>query len=285
MTDETDALFQAPLADFVRVRDEIVARRKAAGDKAGAAAVKAARKPSVPAWAANQVVWSAPGDWARLQAAAAALRRGHEAGASPDEIRQASREQREALSACESLAAGFLVAHGHAATPPVVQKAGATLQALAYGTADAKPGRVQEELSPPGFDAFAGLSVGVVPPREGAAGGTPAPAPSRQERPTAEPPASFAAAARRREEERARERRWAARAAAQERAVTAREALDAARTRVERSERRREELERALEAARAEVGEALQALAAAEAEVGAATAALEALREAVGGEG
>ena len=257
MADDTDALYRVPLADFVRDRDALAARLKAAGDKGGAAAVKAMRRPGVAAWAANQVVWRAADVWERLQAAAEALRSGHEAGASPDEIRQASRAQREALAACEARASAFLVEHGHAATPAVLQKAAATLQALCYGAGGATPGRLVEELSPVGFDAVAGLSLPSAPVVESAPG-----------------PASVAAAAApRRTEEAARLAE--ARAAAREREGIARQALDAARARAEECDRRCAALEQDLAEARAEADDARRALAAAQAEAQAAARALE----------
>jgi hypothetical protein len=300
MADATDELYQAPLAEFVRVRDAIAARLKAAGDRAGAAEVRRARKPSLPAWAANQVVWHAPAEWERLRAAADALRRGHEGGGSPDEIRQASREQREALSACESRAVGFLVAQGHAATPAVVQRTGGTLQALAYGAQGVSPGRVEEDLRPPGFEVLAGMSR-AVPERSGSAT-RPAVAPAgagvradREELRPADsdssprPPAkasvsSLAEAVRRRDEEQARERerarRRAAIAAAEDRLAAGRRALTDARQEVDAHERRRQERERELETARRAADEARRSLGAAEAEAAAAEAALDALREA-----
>src|SRR5262245_40977560 len=52
-----DDLYRAPLAEFTDRRSALAAERKAGGDKAGAARVKALVKPSVAAWAANQVYW------------------------------------------------------------------------------------------------------------------------------------------------------------------------------------------------------------------------------------
>ena len=291
---DTDELYKAPLAEFVRVRDAISARRRAAGDKDGAAEAKRARKPSLPAWAANQVVWHAPAEWQRLQAAAGALRRGHEQGASTEELRQASREQREALQACESRAAGFLVASGHAATPAVVQKAGGTLQALAYGVPDAEAGRVQEELQPPGFEVLAGMSLRAAD--RGPERAIPAPSPAAPA-PVAPARASVSSLAdavrhraeqqRTREEEREREqeraeargRRRAAVEAAEERRARASHALGRARSELVAHERKLQELEQAIETARRAADAARRALAAAEAEASAADAALEALRE------
>ena len=284
---DTDELYKVPLAEFVRTRDAISARRKADGDKDGAADVKRARRPSLPAWAANQVVWQAPSEWQRLQAAADALRRRHESGAPADELRQASREQREALQACESRATAFLVASGHAASPAVVQKAGGTLLALAYGVAGAEPGRAQEELQPPGFDVLQGMSLGASGRRAEAPTPLPSPAVAAPARASV---SSLADAARHRDErqkardqEIAREqeqaRRRAAIEAAEERHARAMRALGPARSEVVAHERKLQELEQAAETARRGAEKARRAVAAAEAEAAAAEAALEALRD------
>ena len=126
-----DELYQVPLSQFTTARDALVARLKAAGNDSAAADAKRARKPSVAAWAANQVVWHARAEWARLQAAAEALRKKHEKATSPEELRQAVREQREALQACEARAAELLAKHGHDAGTGVLQKVSRTLLALA----------------------------------------------------------------------------------------------------------------------------------------------------------
>lgn len=51
-----DALFDAELNEFIAHRDALVKQRKADGDKEGAAAVKALRKPSTVAWGVNRIV-------------------------------------------------------------------------------------------------------------------------------------------------------------------------------------------------------------------------------------
>jgi hypothetical protein len=158
-----DELYQLPLDEFIAGRDALAVRLKAAGDSAGAAEVKRVRKPSVPAWAANQVVWRAASEWERLRTAAAALRKSYETAVAGEPLREAMREQHDAQHACEARAGEILAQYGHAATPAVLQKVGHTLLALAYGAPDAIPGRVEHELQPPGFDTLAGLNLASVP--------------------------------------------------------------------------------------------------------------------------
>ena len=69
-----DDLFDADLAEFVARRDALVKQLKADGDKDGAAAVKALRKPSAVAWAVNHVARRAPKEIAALIAAAGEVR-------------------------------------------------------------------------------------------------------------------------------------------------------------------------------------------------------------------
>lgn len=255
---EDDELFQVPLDGFVAARDTLAARRKAAGDKEGAAAARKARKPSVPAWAANQVVWRATKDWERLQKAVEDLRRTHGKPSSPEELRKATIAQRDALAAAEARAAGFLEQHGHAATPGVVQKVSHTLLALAHAAPGATPGRLEHELPPPGFEALAGLAIPPPStPKARASGG------AKESRP--EPSAH----------------RGAELAAAESRVMESRQKTAEARRRRDAARDRRDELERDLGTASRALDQAQRALDVAQARTDEAEEALAALRKAV----
>jgi hypothetical protein len=54
---EAEGLYRLPIASFIEARDALAARRRAAGDRDGAARVRALRKPSASAWAVNQLHW------------------------------------------------------------------------------------------------------------------------------------------------------------------------------------------------------------------------------------
>jgi DNA repair exonuclease SbcCD ATPase subunit len=275
----SDEVYQVPLAEFTKARDALAARLKAEGRKDESAAVKRAAKPSLPAWAANQVVWHAPSDWARLQAAAASLRAKHAEGASPEALREAAREQREALQACESRAAEALVRDGHAAGPTVLQKVSHSLLALASGAAAQPPGRLEHDLPPPGFDTFAGLSLAAPASRAAApAAATPAHAASA--------PASAAKkpAAPPREDAHERARRRAALAAAEARHADSRRRVQKAEAAVAEADKHRQTLERQLEAARVALEDARRQLQEAAAEATVAERALETLRSKTGGD-
>ena len=74
LDDEVDPLYGLPLAEFVTERDALAKRLRADGRREDANAVKALRKPSVAAWAANQVLRSQPGQRDALLEAGDALR-------------------------------------------------------------------------------------------------------------------------------------------------------------------------------------------------------------------
>ncbi|MET0792984.1 MAG: hypothetical protein ABW061_15795, partial [Polyangiaceae bacterium] len=55
----TEALYQAPHESFVTKRQELAAELKAAGDKLAAARLSKLPRPSISAWAVNQLWWQA----------------------------------------------------------------------------------------------------------------------------------------------------------------------------------------------------------------------------------
>ena len=55
---EVDALFRLPLAEFTGARNALAAQLKKRGRGEDAARVKALGKPSIAAWAVNQLYWN-----------------------------------------------------------------------------------------------------------------------------------------------------------------------------------------------------------------------------------
>ena len=64
--DELEKLYQAPLSEFVFLRNALAAELKKAGDAGGAKRVKALVKPNASAWAVNQLYWKEPLSFAAL---------------------------------------------------------------------------------------------------------------------------------------------------------------------------------------------------------------------------
>jgi hypothetical protein len=71
--DAVTGLYQLPLAEFVAARDQLVRQLRAVGDREAARRVAALRRPSISAWAANQLAQAAPSAMAELLETGAAL--------------------------------------------------------------------------------------------------------------------------------------------------------------------------------------------------------------------
>lgn len=159
---ETDALFQAPLAEFTSARNALAARLKKNGDAAAAERVKSLGKPSISAWVANQLYWRHRKAFDRLFAAGDRFRSAQAAqlaGKSAD-LRASLDARREALADLTKHAADILRDAGHPASPDTTRRVMTTLEALAtYGEQPEAPqaGRLTADVDPPGFEALAAL--------------------------------------------------------------------------------------------------------------------------------
>jgi hypothetical protein len=187
---ETDRLYQLPLDAFVEARNALASRLKAAGDKDGAARVKALARPSVPAWAVNQLHWTARDALDVLLASAERLQ-GVQAGgaAGASELREAMKARRQALGSLVQRAEDLLTKAGHGTNPATLRRVSNTLEALAApGTRPEglQSGRLVQELEPPGFDAFAAMAASLSE--------RPRPSPSPRTIPFAPPPTAEAKA-------------------------------------------------------------------------------------------
>jgi hypothetical protein len=160
--DDVEALFQLPLTEFTAARNALAARLKKAGDAEESARVKSMPKPSVPAWTANQLYWQHRVLFDRLLESGERFRKAQTAqlaGKSAD-IRGPLEARRAALSELASQAAKVLTAAGSAATPDTMRRITTTLEALSTyaGLPDTpQPGRLTDDVQPPGFEALAAL--------------------------------------------------------------------------------------------------------------------------------
>jgi hypothetical protein len=158
-------LYQAPFDAFVATRDRLVAELKAAGDKPAAAVLAKRKRPTISAWAVNQLWWHARADVDALVATAQRLRTGELAEAAA---------YRDHLAKLRARAAELLAAGGHPAAEPVLRRIVATLSAIAAagGFDPDPPGALVADRDPPGFDALAmAVPAAAAPPPP------PAPAP------------------------------------------------------------------------------------------------------------
>lgn len=146
-----DGLYQGALADFTAARNALA---KQAGK--GGAAIKALAKPSVPAWAVNQLFWRDRRTYDKLIRASERLRAAHGQvmkGRKLD-IRPLEAQHGAAVKAASDRVAAILVRSGDPATPATLKAVLDTLQALPGPDA---PGRLTRALAPIGFGAFGAL--------------------------------------------------------------------------------------------------------------------------------
>lgn len=146
-----DALYQAPLADFIPARNALAKSAKAP-------AVKALEKPALPAWAVNQVYWHTWPVFDAVVAAAETMRDAHRralAGKVAD-IAESERAHRAAIRDAVKAATAHLTDAGHPATGATVDAITRTLEALPSPEAQ---GRLVRPLAPAGLEALTGLTV------------------------------------------------------------------------------------------------------------------------------
>ena len=159
---EIDALFQLPLNEFTSARNALAARLSKADHGAKAAKVKALGKPSISAWAVNQLYWRHNDVFNNLIAAGQRLFQAqvsHLAGKDAD-MQEAQAAQREALATLSSLADALLRAAGHKPTPDAIRRIHTTLETLStYSSVSGtpRPGRLTLDVDPPGFESVSAL--------------------------------------------------------------------------------------------------------------------------------
>jgi hypothetical protein len=280
MDEEIDRLFDLPLEEFVAARNTLAKKLTQAGEKAKGEEVKKLPKPSVPAWALNQLSRKQP-ELLRAYFEAsdrlfrAQVRAMSAGGADPD-FRPATEGQRAALGALVEAAGRALEDGGHKDSRAMVERVAMTLRSAVLDEAARRrlrEGRMIEDLAEAGFDAFA-ASLGAMPEP---------PKPSAGEREARRAELERAEKARAREEESARAREERTReglraakealreaereaGAAKKATIAAVRAVEAKRKTAEEARRALKAAEEALEEARAAFGEAQQELEAAEAE-------------------
>jgi hypothetical protein len=158
LENQIDELYKRAVAEFVAARDELSRSLKKAGDADAAARIKALEKPGLSSWAVNHLYWNARRDWDALTSAGGRLRSAQRRGVA-DQLREAVRERRPAMSVLLKQAEAALEAGGHVANPQTMGRISGTLEAIAAkGTFEAA-GRLSHDLQAPGFEALSGLAL------------------------------------------------------------------------------------------------------------------------------
>jgi hypothetical protein len=269
---QADELYGLALEQFIPERGALAKALRAEKRREEAAAVAALRKPSVAAWAVNQLVRSQGASLQELFAAGDELREAQArllAGSGDGKaLRAANERERAAVDELVQAARGLLSSDGHELSAAVVERVADTLHAAALDEAareQVRAGRLERELRHVGL----GLGESVFAPAAPAA--KPAKPPARgaaaTQGETKQPRSERARAVREQAEaaKRVERERDAARKAA-------RLAETAARRRAERSANALRAAQERRERAAQALGEADDALAAAETEAQAAAA-------------
>ena len=290
---QVDDLYGLALERFIPERGALAKALRAEKRRDEAAAVAALRKPSVAAWAVNQLVRSQPSGVQELYAAGDELRDAQArllAGTGDGRaLRAANERERAAVDALVQAARGLLSSDGHELSPTVVERVADTLHAAALDETareQVREGRLERELRHVGLGlGESAVPFAVAPPgpkqraakpaakqraaqppagkaRARASAPAPAPSPAEPVAPAAKPSAEERRAAREQAKREREERQHRERERAEARKA-ARIAEAAARRRVERAghalkaaEERRARAAKALEQADAALGAA-----------------------------
>lgn len=157
--DHLDRLYGLGLEEFTPARDRLAIELREQGDREAAARVKKLRKPSVSAWAVNQLVRKHSKKVQELLAVGEEVRSALSGGKSAD-VRQLTDRRRKAVDRLLDLGEDLLVQAGHSTSRPTLDKVGDTLMAATMdaSAADAlRAGQLERELAPQsGFEAMAG---------------------------------------------------------------------------------------------------------------------------------
>jgi hypothetical protein len=160
---DVDELYGQPLDRFVPERASLVRELRSAGEREQAAAVAALRKPSVAAWAVNQLIRTQRREVDALFAAADALRdvQAGVLGGSADarELRSAAERERAAVDALVAIARGLLSSGGLELSAATLERVAETLHAAALddeARGQVSEGRLVRELRHVGLGAGLG---------------------------------------------------------------------------------------------------------------------------------
>jgi hypothetical protein len=145
-----DELYALPLNAFVDRRQALAKALRDRGDPAGAKRIGAMAKPSVSAWAVNQLWWSHREPFEELLRSAQSLLESADA-------RPAFEAQMRAL---RESARDVLVRAGHGGNATLLRRVATTLHAIAAAGSFAPDasGRLVADRDPPGFEAMEGVA-------------------------------------------------------------------------------------------------------------------------------
>jgi hypothetical protein len=158
--DDPVGLYALPRDEFIPARTELARRLKEAGRSDEAAQVAKLRKPTVSAWAVNQLARGEAKTLGELVEAGERLKKAQRSG---KDLRTAAAERRRLIDRLVRSASAILKGAGHGDSPATIQGVAHSLEAIATDT-DAldqiRRGVLEKELpAPAGFGELAGLQI------------------------------------------------------------------------------------------------------------------------------
>ncbi|MEV8554112.1 hypothetical protein AB0L04_30400 [Streptomyces glaucescens] len=246
-----DGLYTVPPSGFVARREELAAAARTAGRAEDSRRIRAARRPTLAAWAANLLLRQEPDDSRRLLELGEGLREAYRT-LDPAALKDLSAQRRRIVTALTRQAARLAEQAGHRLSAAAQQDVSATLHAVLADPGAAEQwagGRLTGALDPPSDFVSSGPDAAAITatarPKAARTAGRPAKEPARAAAPA--PEDELAERRRARQEQLA-----AARAAAEEAERRLRERREEAAEAAEaltRSRERRAEARREVEAA------------------------------------
>jgi hypothetical protein len=270
---DVDDLYGLPLDQFIPERTALARELRKAGERERAGEVAALRKPSVAAWAVNQLVRTQRQPVADLLEAGDALRAAQDdvlAGrGDAQSLRAAVERERAAVDALTDAARGLLSSEGNELSHTIVERVSDTLHAAALdddARSQVSEGRLERELQHVGLGGFGGLAAPPAPRTDKRAPKRGAPVrktDSVAKKKAGEPERTAREEAKAREE--ARREARATEREAKRRAERADRAVSLARERREKAAEALREAEAGLKAAEVQLQDAVAEVSAAEA--------------------
>ena len=155
-----DELYAEPLESFTSARNQLARALREAGDKDAAARVAALRKPTVAAWAVNQLSRRHRREVDLLLDAGHRLIDAQQGGRSAEELNAAAKQQRDAVEGLVRLARSLLEP---GASEDTVRKVAETLRAAsltAEGREELARGRLTDAVTTTGWEILVERSGG-----------------------------------------------------------------------------------------------------------------------------
>jgi uncharacterized protein YaaQ len=167
-----ESLFSLPLEEFTTARNALAGELRKSGDREASDEVKSLRKPTVSAWAANQLARREKERVRALLSAGGRLRKAQTGllkGGDAQELRDALAAEGKAVDELVEAAAAMLAETGHGSTHATLRRLATTLQAAAVDEeagAALSAGVLTADLEPRGLET---LMQGFTPGKTGRA--------------------------------------------------------------------------------------------------------------------